>query len=289
LINKKLLTPLDNLKSRPEIIRAKRIYGAIYGAAAGLAFAASSWGMDAYTLQNSHASYPWIKFIVGVTVCGLAGLFVGWITSLKDGALFGALIWLSLGFLFAWLTVALPMQITSKIINQLDPHLGALLNYDTGSVLVYRYFIAFMWIAPFLFITGIVQLPIIEPSVFSTSMAGRIAPILFCILVMGIGGFITDDLINVFFRDAIVSMDNTIEFALENKGKDADPLISRQMHAASLNTISQYLDEKRSLFVGKYDELLGTFDVLVKFKDTWFDCTVIYNQPVVCAPIPIPQ
>jgi hypothetical protein len=285
----KPLAKLDDLKSRPEIIRAKRIYGAIYGAAAGLAFAVSSWGMDAYTLQNSHAYYPWIKFIVGMTICGLAGLIVGWITSLGDSSLFGAMIWVSSAFLFAWLTVALPLQITPKIIMRLDPQLGNLLNYSAGTDILYRYTISLLWIAPFLFIAGIVQLPIIEPGVFSTTIAGKIAPLLFCILVMGIGGLITDNLINVYFRDAIVSMDNTIEFVLENEGKDVDPAISRKMHAASLRTVGEYLDDERSLFVGKYDEFLGTIDVLVKFKDVWFDCTVVYNQPVICVNISNPQ
>jgi hypothetical protein len=54
------------------------------------------------------------------------------------------------------------------------------------------------------------QLPITEPAVFSISIFGKIAPLLFCIVVMSIGGVLTDNLINSHFRAGIAALDNTI-------------------------------------------------------------------------------
>ncbi len=274
---------LGELKDRPEITRLKRIYGGIYGAVAGLAFAVSSWGMDAYILQNAHGYYPWLKFSVGAVGCVLMGMILGWLTAYVEKTLYGVVFWLASSFFFAWLVVALPLEISPFLINRLDPQLGSLLVYNNDVDFAYRFWVAFFWAALFLFVVGIVQIPMVEPSVFSNSFFGKLAPFLFCFILMGIGGWITDSLINSYFRGATVAMNDTIQFVLENPdGKKTDPATWKKMHAPSLREAGEYLNEDRVLFVGKYDESLGIINVLVRFKGKWFDCTVVYNQPALC-------
>lgn len=283
----KPLQNLDEIKSRPDVVRLKHLYGAIYGIFAGLAFAVSSWGVDAYILQGSHAYYPWLKFVIGTILCGLIGFIPGWLTNRRESTLLGVLIWLGSAFLFAWLSTALPLQIVPALIARLDPELGRLMNYAAGDGFVYRYFVSLMWITPFLFITGILQLPVVESGVFSTSVFGKITPYILCIIIMGISGLITDSLIDVHFREAIVALDNTIEFVVENEGIEVDPLLSRKMHAASLRSATEYLSDDRYLIVGEYTESLDTMNVLARFEGKWFDCTVVYNQPAFCKPVTI--
>lgn len=279
----KPLNKFNSLNARPEIIRLKQNFGMLYGMIAGLAFAVSSWGWDGYMLSKSHAYFPWTMLITGVIFCAILGGIVGWLTAWSESSLLGVIFWIISSLFFAWLTVALPLQITPFIVSKLDPQLGALLNYEKDIDFAFRFGISLAWVIPFTVIVGVVQLPIIEPAVFSTSIFGKITPFFFCIVVMSISGVITDNLINSHFRAAILSLDNTIQFVLDNKNNEnVDLSISRKMHVRALSAVEKYVQESRYLFVGSYDKYLGEIHVLVKFDDQWVDCNVLYSQPVFC-------
>jgi hypothetical protein len=281
----KPLHKLDNLNARPEIVQLKRKFGMLYGMTAGIAFAVASWGRDGFMLNASHAYLPWVMLITGLTFCAVIGGITGWLTARSESSLLGVVFWLISSIFFAWIMVTLPLQINPFIVSKLDPQLGALLNYEKGMEFVFRFGVSLAWVLPFTLIVGVTQLPITEPAVFSTSIFGKIAPLFFCIVVMSISGVITDTLINSHFRASIVSMDNAIQFVLDNKNNEnVDKVLAREVHARSLNTVEEYVQESRYLFVGSYDELLGEIHVLVKFGDQapWIDCNVLYSQPVSC-------
>ena len=279
----KPLNKFDNLNARPEIVRLKRRFGIIYGIVAGLAFAVASWGWDAYVLSVSHAYFPWTMLITGMIFCAVIGGIAGWLTARMESSLLGVVFWFIASFFFAWIMVALPLRINPFIVSMLDSQLGALLNYEKGAEFVFRFSVSLAWIIPFMLIIGVTQLPITEPAVFSTSIFGKIIPLLFCVVVMSIGGVITDSLVTSHFRDSIVALDKTIQFVLDNKNNDnVDKALSRAAHASSLSTVGEYVQESRHLFVGDFDSSLSEIHVFVKFGDKWVDCDVLYNQPVSC-------
>jgi len=279
----KPLNKFNSLNARPEIIQLKQKIGMLYGMIAGIAFAVSSWGWDGYMLSKSHAYFPWTMLLTGVIFCAILSGIVGWLTARSESSLLGVIFWIISSLFFAWLMVALPLQITPIIVSKLDPQLGALLNFETGMDFTFHFGVSLAWVIPFTLIVGIAQLPITEPAVFSTSIFGKITPFFFCIVVMSISGVVTDSLINSHFRAAISSLDNTIQFVLDNKNNEnVDKALSREMHARSLNTVEEYIQESRYLFVGSYDEYLGDIHVLVKFDSQWVDCNVLYSQPVSC-------
>ena len=255
----------------------------LYGMIAGLTFAVASWGLDGYILSNSHAYFPWTMLITGMIFCAILSGIVGWLTARSESSLLGVVFWIISSLFFAWIIVVLPLQINPFIASKLDPQLGALLNYKEDFEFAFRFGVSLAWVLPFMLIVGVTQLPISEPAVFSTSIFGKIAPLLFCIVVMSIGGSITDNLINSHFRAGIAALDNTIQFVLDNKNNvNVDKALSREMHARSLSTVEEYVQESRHLFVSSYDEYLGDLHVLVKFDDQWVDCNVLYSQPVSC-------
>lgn len=260
----------------------KRAYGMYYGIAAGLGFAGASWGWDGYLLSSANGYLPWVKFIAGVILCVVAGGLIGRFTSISERSLVGFLIWLACSSFFAWLTIAVPLQITPLIASNLDPQLGLMLDYGADIGFMLRLGTALMWIAPFMAIAGLIQLPLVEPAVFSTSFFGKIGPLLVGMIIMGIAGGMTDTLINAHFRNATIAMDNTIQFVLDNEGKDVDPGLSRRMFSASLRSVRAYVSDSRRLFVGDYDEYLDIIHVLVQFEEGWVDCSVIYEQPGYC-------
>jgi hypothetical protein len=182
------------------------------------------------------------------------------------------------------LIVSLPLQIAPFLISKFNPGLGAFLDYSSDIELPVRFGVALAWIAPFTLIIGVTQLPMIEPAVFSTSVFGKIKPFLFCIIVMGISGFISDNLVNAQLRSAITGMDNAIQFVVENRGNEnVDPALARTMHASALRTVEQYVGPQRSLFIGSFDNELGEIHVLVHFDGPWLDCRVLYGQPSTCS------
>jgi hypothetical protein len=279
----KPVNKFDNVNARPEIVRLKRKFGMLYGMIAALAFAVASWAWDGYMLSNSHAYFPWTMLITGMIFCAVIGGIVGWLTARSDSSLFGVVFWFIAALFFAWIMVALPLKINPFIVSKLDPQLGALLNYEKGMEFTFRFGISLAWVLPFTLIVGVTQLPISEPAVFSTSIFGKIIPLLFCIVVMSIGGVITDNLINSHFRDGIAALDNTIQFVLDNKdNENVDKALSRQVHARSLTTVEEYIQESRHLFVSSFDSSLGELHILVKSGDQWIDCLVLYSQPVLC-------
>jgi hypothetical protein len=250
---------------------------------AGLTFAVTSWGWDGYLLSRSHAYFPWTMLITGSIFCAILGGVVGWLTAQSGNSLLGVIFWILSSVFFAWIMVALPLQINPFIASKLDSQLGTLINYDKGTEFAFRFGVSLAWILPFMLIIGVTQLPISESAVFSTSIFGRIAPFLFCVVVMSISGTITDNLINSHFRSAISALDGTIQFVLDNKNsKNVDKALSREMHAGSLATVEEYVHESRHLFVSSYDEYLGDLQILVKFDSQWVKCNVLYSQPVSC-------
>ncbi len=279
------LIPPSDPSTRPEIQQAKRRYGFTYGLVVGLGFAVATWGVDGYLLSQAHALFPWLKLIVGAILCSSIGGVTGWLAMRLERGLFSMLLWLAAAGLFALLTVALPLQIAPRLTTLLAPSLNGLLKYTFYDSLTARFGVAYVWLAIFVGIVGLLELPMGEPAVFSTSFFGKIAPFLFCLVVVGISGFIVDNLNNEPLRSAIITMDKTIQFVVDNPSNSADAETARKMHAASLRDISSLVTPSRQLIIGDYDQYLEQIHVLVHFGDQWVSCLTVYNQPSNCAEI----
>ena len=205
----------SNSSDRTEVLRAKRGYGASYGTVIGLAFALSAWGLDGYLLSQVHGIQPWLKLLVGMLICALVGRIAGWLVMRVEQGLFSVIVWLFPAGIFAWLTVSLPLQIVPRILTSLSI-VPVSLPYIIYDELLPRFGVAFVWVAIFVLIAGLLELPMGEPAAFSTSILGRIGPALVCIALMGIAGFIVDNLNNEPLRNAVVAMDKTVQFAREH-------------------------------------------------------------------------
>ncbi len=280
------MTPIKNIdapNSRSAIMRSKRVVGATYGIVGGLTFAITCWGQDGYILSQSHAYLPWFGLTAALVSCAAVGATVGWLTARIESSLFGVIFWLMSSLFFAWLVIAMPLQILPFAVSKINPQLGELINYQQEAGFMMRFGVALLWIMPFTLIIGVAQLPVTETAVFSTSFFGKVAPFFFCVIVMSMSGIFADGLVNAHFRNAIVSMDNTIQFVLDNQNNAAiDKNLARQMRVRSLSAVQQFVVESRYLFIGGYDETLGDTKVLIKFNEQWVNCNVIYSQPVFC-------
>jgi hypothetical protein len=265
-----------------KIVARKHLSGLIYGLVAGLSFSITLWGMDAYLLSLSHAYFPWVKFAAGGLLATLVGALAGWLVARIEKALIGLFIWFATAGAFAWLTAIVPIFISPVLMGLLEPDLQNLLHYGEYGNLPSIVGATFAWIAIGIFIVAAIQIPMIEQSVFSVSAFGRIAPHLICALLMLASGVIVDNLHNVPLREPIQSLDQTIQFSLNSRGKDVDPKIARDLHVAALRPVQDSLTQHRRLVVGQYDRLLENVNVLVNFDGAWVECETIFGHPLYC-------
>lgn len=273
----------EDFRQRPDVIRLKRQFGMAYGIMVGLSFAAATWGIDGFLLSQEHVLYPWLKFIIGAIICMSIGGIAGWLVARFEKGILALLIYFGVAFVFSWLTIGLPFQIFPKVVAWLDPETGNLLNYafyeeNFNS----RFAIAMVWISLFVALVGILQLPLTEPAAFSTSYFGKLAPFLVCSVIVFINGTIMDNLNNEPLRLPILEMSDTIQFSIDHQGEEVDRALARTMHMSSLRAVRDVINQPRKLIIGSYDESLGLINVLVRFGDTWVDCSVVYNQPSFC-------
>lgn len=277
------LKPIDLTPERADILRVKRIYGIWYGIVVGLSYAIFCWGLDSYILSNYHGIQPWLKFGMGAVLCMISGGLAGWLSAKVNKPLISIFIWLVAASIFAWLTVNLPLVITPKALSMLEPQLSGLLHYAYFDDFNTRVSVGYIWLAIFISLTAILQIPLSDSAVFSTSVFGKLAPLFIAVILMSISGTIMDNgLINEPLRAATVAADNTIQFIIDNRGKEVDKAEARRMHVGAFRAIDDSVTRQRELIVSGYDGLLGEINVLVHFERDWVECLVFFNQPITC-------
>jgi len=267
---------------RADVLRGRYIYGIWFGAALGFLFAVFAWGFDALTLSRTNSFYPWIKFAGGAMPCIVAGGFTGWLSARIGKPAIALILWAITAFFFSWLTVALPLRITPALLGIIDPGIQGLLHYNQYDNFATRINTAYIWIGIFVALSGLLQLPLSETAVFSTSTLGKLSPMMVCLVLMGVCGMLIDGLNNELLRSPVKAMDDTLRYAVEHQGQEIDPLESRRMRLGSLHTVKDLITPGYKMIVSGYDELIVEVDILVRFQNAWVECGVFYNQPVTC-------
>ena len=277
------LQPLNPHLERPDVLRDKHRYGIWFGLFLGLGFAFFTWGIDSYILGVHNGLLPWLKFGIGAVACMAVGAVAGWLAALSNRPLFALLIWLVAASAFAWLIVNLPLMILPKALSLLEPQTGGLLDYPYFDNFGRRVGVAYTWLGIFVAIAGILQIPMSDSAVFSTSIFGKSVPIFVSLVLMAIAGSIVDNgLVNKPLRDSTVALDNTLQFIVENRGREVDPAEARRMHTGAFRAIDASVTPDYRLIVSGYDSEFLEVHVLVRFERDWADCQVISNQPIQC-------
>ena len=267
---------------RTDVVRSKRTYGIWYGASLGFFFALFTWGMDAYYLSQINSLHPWLKFAAGALLCTAAGGLTGWLATKREKPVIALLVWIVYGFFLAWLVVTLPIVIFPRLLGLLEPEVQQYLHYVYYPEFSTRIGVAFAWIIIFVAIAGLLQLPLSEGAVFSTSILGKVAPILVGLVLVGIAGTIVDGLNNELLRSPVEELNASIQFYNDHRGQQVDKTESRKFRQASLRVVKDLVTPDRKLIVSGYDAFLGEVNVLVKFDKAWVECQVFYGQPVNC-------
>jgi hypothetical protein len=268
---------------RVEVLRAQYGYGLFYGAMVGLLFAVFAWGVDGVVLFRANGAQPWLKLIIGALVCIPVGGLSGWLTMRFERMILSIPFWLISAAVFAWMTVALPLQIFPKALTLLEPNLTGLVSYGMPEVLQARFFTSLLWSAIFVCMAGILEIPMGQPASFSTSTMGKLLPVLLCAVLMGIGATVVENENNKPLRSAVVAMNETLQVAAKYQGQQIDSKLARDLHLASLRKITDQVGQPYELMVGGFDQYLEQVHVIVRFnKEILADCLTVYDQPITC-------
>jgi hypothetical protein len=278
----KFPTTSQDARIRKDIIRTRYRYGLYYGTAAGLSFALSNWGMDAFRLSQAHALQPWLKLIVAILICAPTGGLAGWLAARLDRAILSMLTWLVVGGVFAWLSVANTFQIYPALLGRFVPETLPYLKYSIYDILQTNGVMVYIWTGIFWSIIGLIQQPLLEQAVFSSFVFPKVLPLLVVLALVSIGGLFVDNLNNEPLRDPILALDKTIQFAIDTQDQEVDKATARQMHVAATRPLADWLDRSRYYFVSRFDKNLDTVYITVNFEGYWADCTLVFNQVSYC-------
>jgi hypothetical protein len=267
---------------RADVLRSKYVYGFWFGVFVGLTFSIFAWGLDAFQLSRINGLYPWLKFLVGVLPCMVVGGFTGWLSARLGKPLWAMFFWIIAALVFAWLAVNLPTRITARVVSLVAPRLQGLLHYTYYEESSFRFGVTYFWLAIFAALTGLLQIPLSDSALFSTSFFGKIAPMLVTMALMAISGSSIDNLNNELLRSPIDAINSTTRFFIDHRGEDVEPSQRRQMHLASLRTVEDLVTPERKFIISGYDENFGVVQVLARFQNAWVECEIFYNQPLSC-------
>jgi hypothetical protein len=159
-------------------------------------------------------------------------------------------------------------------------------NYEAFSI---RFGVAYIWIAIFVSLAGLLQIPLSDSAVFSTSFLGRMSPILFTLILMAICGTIVDGLNNEKLRSPVDAVNMTIQFMIDHQGEEIDPAVSRRMHLGALRNVADLITSERKFIVSGYDQLLEQVQVLARFEKAWVECDLVVNQLIKCEQVGNPR
>lgn len=263
-------------------LKEKQKLGLYYGMLAGLAFAVFTWGIDDFQLAMASADLPWLKFIIGGTFCLLVGGLIGWLTMRLDRVLVGLVGWLAAGVSFAWVSSHLPFEVTSKVIEILDPRFKGLLLYPYPDNVNYRMVIIYMTTLIAFGLVGVLQTILVEAASEAISVFMRWVILCLCIPLMAFAGSSADN-INQPLRGPIMAVDGAIRFVLNNEGKNIDRKDAIVNYASSVDPLGAVLHRPRRIILGRYDtDTLDSFSVYINFNGDWAFCSATVNQLTFC-------
>ncbi|HSB00640.1 MAG TPA: hypothetical protein VLE49_08320, partial [Anaerolineales bacterium] len=199
---------------RPDIVRAKLSYGLWFGVVLGLTFSIFAWGIDAISLARMNGLHPWLKFLAGAIPCTVIGGLAGWLSARIDKPIVSLLLWATAAWIFARLTMSIPFQILPRLLSVIEPDIKELLHYSYYSeAFASRFGVALIWLLIFISIAGLLQIPLSEPAVFSTTFFGKIAPMLVVLVLMLVAGTSMDDLNNEALRSPVGTVNSTVQYS----------------------------------------------------------------------------
>jgi hypothetical protein len=260
-IKKKML---EKIRKQQEIL---------IGALGGLTYAAFSWGVDGYLLQQNNGSLPWLKFALGaplaVAIFSVTALF----STRFNNLIMRSLIWISSAIVLSFMVSMLTFQGTEFAIKGLYPNMADQINYLLPESIRGRLFVIIVLSIILFLIGGMFIDSASEALIKSSGAIGWMMPIFFCLAFFGGAGYVADSNFNFQLRDQILAVNQQINEASQLNQKDMTEREARLIRRFTKLNVT--LNGPRRMLVGSFDESFSQSEILIDFNGIWAHCSAL--------------
>ena len=246
----------------------------LVGILAGLGFALGTWGIDGFVLSRAHGMYPFLKLFVGAMACALAGLLAGWLCRRSVNIFVNFLIWAFAGFTFNRIALYLNFPGMQAMLHWLQPELDSLVNYSIDYGVSTRGTLMLVITTVASGLIGLFANSIVEETISAEGIRRGISLLIWTGVFLGIG-YLGASMNTNSMRDAVVSVDQSIQFSIAHTGEDLSTQTKSEMGLFGLQQIEPYLNSPYRLITSGYDTMLVFIRVLVQFEDQNAICPVV--------------
>ncbi|GAP12296.1 hypothetical protein LARV_00028 [Longilinea arvoryzae] len=266
-----------------EFTDRKRLLGLLFGIIAGLAFSITTWGTDAVQLALAHSATPFVKFLPGMAMSVAAGGVVGWLSIRFEKAKLAILLWLALAVFLSWLVLWLPLQLAPGLQKAFNPQATHFFHFSAidGKTQIAAF--VFLVVAFVSLVCGLLEVHLIDQAMISQGGMAILTPLLISLALFGFAGISADDLLNRNLREPIQALNDVIQFAVDNEGKEVSASLAREKRLSVVKEITGLVDRPRKLTVIGFDSSMWQIDILADFDGNLATCTVMVNQPTMCS------
>ncbi len=178
------------------MVSRKVWFGALYGLAAGLAFALTAWGLDAWILSGAHWAHAWMRLLPGLLAALLLGGLTGALAMRLESALPRLALWLGLGVLLGWLAVWLPWRAAPWLALRLTPALAPHVVPLEADALARLTLFCIGITVPAALLCGALQPALVEQASFSPADGAILLPMALAMFALALPGLAADNAVH---------------------------------------------------------------------------------------------
>jgi hypothetical protein len=254
----------------------------VFGALGGLAFSTVVWGLDSIPLLSSHTVLPLLPWVIGAIPCMVIGALAGWLTYRINHILASFIIWFATGLFFSYISSHLLFEIQTAALRWLAPDWASRVQYPFNASAQGHAVIVFLVVTTVTCLAGLLSINSMENAADAVAPAGKIFAVLTWVILFVLAGLAPKNSYSEPLLHPVAVTNQLIQFAVDHQGQAVDPTLASQIHLRAMEAIQDLLHQPRQLILSGFDENMSNMRVLVRFSDTWVECSVVDNLVNFC-------
>lgn len=281
----------------PEVAHRRlwRRLGLGSGLLIGLALALGTWALDAVALSTAHVRAVYPSLLLGALALTLLGALAGWLASLRDSALWGALVWFVAAGTMVWTVGHLPYEGRSLLVWLADHRFWGLPIYAFSAAARARMLMAAFFVVLCLAILGLLQNYRLEGIAAETDARDRLTLRAWVLMLLPLpivfaAGLAADSLVNSPERTALSLVHEAIRTGRTYPGDLFELSLKRGVNYNAIAGVRDRMSEHYALSTGEVS--LGRANSIVVVADfdngAWIRCQVTADQLFHCSDASLP-
>lgn len=270
----------DQSKRSDQTVPEKTRLSILYSVLCGFGFSIMAWGKDAILLARHYVRFPFLKLVSAGLLVLLISVFFGWLRSKTSSGLVKALTWILYIVFLVWLVQIMPTRFTVSVVSLAHPNLRGQLYYGEDQIGGIVAFLVGFFIVIAVGFCAVFEAHLIDGFQWPGKAIDKIKMVFFCLLVMGMAGYWSDQVINKELREPQIILAETFDFAREHWGEEVEAGLRCEWHLSALKELGEEVLSTPHFLLKSYD--MGAMVVLVDLDGKQATCALIYSQPSRC-------